>query len=110
MQLRRMTHPLGASEVRPVVLPSSNAERQTNITEIICRDVQQWIYATGIRVWERRSGNRFSGVAFHNGLARVLLDRRCCRFASFVRVVLDWLRVCEMFVCAVMRYHVFQWS
>jgi hypothetical protein len=28
----------------------------------------------------------------------------------FERVVLDWRRVCEILVCAVMRYHDLPWS
>ena len=34
----------------------------------------------------------------------VFLDRLCCRLRVFVRVVLDWRRVCEI------RYHVLPWS
>jgi hypothetical protein len=40
----------------------------------------------------------------------VFLDRPCCRLRVFERVVLDWRRVCEIFVCVVMRYHVLPWS
>src|SRR5215213_4914809 len=46
----------------------------------------------------------------HNGLVRVFLDRLCCRLRVFERVVLDSRRVCEIFVCAVMRYHALSWS
>src|SRR5829696_8494276 len=40
----------------------------------------------------------------------VFLDRLCCRLRVFERVVLDRRRVCEILVCAVMRYHVLPWS
>src|SRR6185503_17453483 len=40
----------------------------------------------------------------------VFLDRLCCRLRVFERVVLDWRRVCEILVCAVMRYHDLPWS
>src|SRR6185369_10063656 len=46
----------------------------------------------------------------HSGLVSVFLDRLCCRLRVFERVVLDWRRVCEIFVCAVMRYHDLPWS
>jgi hypothetical protein len=40
----------------------------------------------------------------------VFLDRLFCRLRVVERVVLDWRRVCEIFVCVVMRYHVLPWS
>lgn len=40
----------------------------------------------------------------------VFLDRLCRRLRVFERVVLDWRRVCEILVCAVMRYHALSWS
>src|SRR5215203_989041 len=46
----------------------------------------------------------------HSGLVSVFLDRLCCRLRVFERVVLDQRRVCEIFVCAVMRYHALSWS
>ena len=41
-----------------------------------------------------------------------ITDRRCRRprLRVFERVVLDWRRVCEILVCAVMRYHALSWS
>jgi hypothetical protein len=38
------------------------------------------------------------------------LDRLCRQLRVFERVVLDWRRVCEILVCAVMRYHALSWS
>jgi hypothetical protein len=40
----------------------------------------------------------------------VFVDRLCCRLRVFERVVLDSRRVCEILVCAVMRYHGLSWS
>ena len=40
----------------------------------------------------------------------MFLDRLCCRLRVFERVFLGWRRVCEILVCAVMRYHVLPWS